>query len=78
MQSEKDANLSNTSQSESVDINDMSKEAAIDTSNNAVTSPPNETNHGQNVENVENKTEIGTVYDSKSCGFQMEKLKLPK
>ena len=43
-----------------------------------ITSQPNETNHGQNVENVENKTEIGTVYDSKSCGFQMEKPKLPK
>ena len=35
MQSEKDAKLSNTSQSESVDINDLSKEAAIDASNNA-------------------------------------------
>ena len=43
-----------------------------------ITSQPNETNHGQNVENVENKTEIGTVYDSRSCGFQMEKPKVPK
>ena len=83
MQSTKDANLSNTNQNESVDINDMSQETTTDASNNAtvnsapgnviITSQPNETNHGQNVENVENKTEIGTVYDSRSCGFQMEK-----
>ena len=76
MQSAKDANLSNTSQNESVDINDMSQETTTDASNNAtensapenviITSQPNETNHGQNVENVENKTEIGTVYDSRS------------
>ena len=88
MQSAKDANLSNTSQNESVDINDMSQETTTDASNNAtvnsapenviITPQPNETNHGQNVENVENKTEIGTVYDSRSCGFQMEKPKLPK
>ena len=31
-----------------------------------------------NVENTENKTEVGTVYHSKSCGFQMEKPKLLK
>ena len=55
----------------SVDINDMSQETTTDASNNAtvnsapenviITSQPNETNRGQNVENVENKTEIGTV-----------------
>ena len=41
-----------------------------------ITSQPNETNHDLNVKNIENKTEVGTVYHSKSCGFQMEKPKV--
>ena len=85
MQSTKNAELSDMSQSTSVDMN---QETASDASNNVVentsqkepiiTAQVNETSNSQNVVNVENKTEIGTVYDSKSCGFQMEKPKLPK
>ena len=35
MQNAKDASLSNTSQTESVDVDNMSRETAIDASNNA-------------------------------------------
>ena len=34
--------------------------------------------YGQNIFNVESKTEIGTVFDSKSCSLQIAKPKLPK
>ena len=37
-----------------------------------------ETNQTQSVSKDINKGEVQTVYDVTSCGFQMEKLKLPK
>ena len=78
MQGAKDVDLSNTSQTKRVDMN---QGTVIDASNKynivveisspenlIITSQPNETNHGQNVLKVENK----------SCGLQIAKPKLPK